>query len=207
MLQANLKRRSSKPRLCFRVYTTLPPVPISDPAEERGLTPSADTTWLIKKSPEQRAASAASTGKKKITKANPSPQPEHTRASILKRNQPLPVPQLVTVTTAGIYSPTLAFSGFLSLLDFFDIRCFILSRLISATVAMSYFHRRSAKSSRRYGDTVSPCAIQTAGAGPRFGRSGIRRCPTSQETRFKGTRKTMVRRQLPAPTTNGTARA
>lgn len=126
MLQANLKRRSSKPRLCFRAHTTLPPVSISDPAEERGLTPSAAMTWLTRKSPEQRAASAASTGKMKITKANPSPQPEYTRASIPKR---IPVLQSVTVTIAGIYFPTLAFSGFTSFLDSFDIRCFILFRL------------------------------------------------------------------------------
>ncbi|CAL8584638.1 hypothetical protein XPA_010226 [Xanthoria parietina] len=103
------------------------------------------TTSVYKKSPEQRAASAASTGKMKITKANPSPQPEYTRASIPKR---IPVLQSVTVTIA-------------------------------------------VESSRRYGDTVSPCAIQTAGAGPRFRRSGIKRCPTSQETRVKGTKKTM----------------
>lgn len=58
---------------CFRAHTTLPSVSMRDTAEERGLSPSADMPWLTRKLPEQRAASAASTGKKKITKANPSP--------------------------------------------------------------------------------------------------------------------------------------
>ena len=72
-------------------------------------------------------------------------------------------------------------------------------------MATSYFHRRSAVKPAIRRHRVS--LRHTKGrSGQRFRRSGIKRCPTSQETRVKGTKKTMVRRQLPAPTTKGKAR-
>lgn len=86
--------------------------------------------------------------------------------------------------------------------DALVFRHFILSRLISATMATTYFHRGSAKSSRRYGDTTSPCAMKAAGARSKSWRNGTRRFPTSQETTLKVTRKMKARKMLllPQPT-------